>query len=36
LLIWLLVVPTRRGEGSQATSVQPPRLGIVDGDRRAG
>jgi predicted anti-sigma-YlaC factor YlaD len=36
VLIWLLAVPSRRGDGSLATSVEPPRPGIVDGRRRAG
>jgi predicted anti-sigma-YlaC factor YlaD len=35
VLIWLLAVPSRRGDGSLARSA-PPRLGIVDGRRRAG
>jgi predicted anti-sigma-YlaC factor YlaD len=36
VLIWLLAVPSRRGDGSLARSAEPPRLGIIDGRRRAG
>jgi predicted anti-sigma-YlaC factor YlaD len=35
-LIWFLAVPSTRHGGAKATATDPPRLEIVDGNRRAG
>jgi hypothetical protein len=35
-LIWFLAVPSTRRDGTKAKPTVPPRLEIVDGDRRAG